>query len=87
MRFWPFKKWDCTERGHQWQVEKRKGYAISYGPGHRRCVADWVEQERDVCRKCDQAEDWKTTHSTCLQGTNMPTSMQTQLDKEGFVRA
>lgn len=88
MRFWPFKKWDCRERGHQDRVEKRQGYATSCGAGWPTyCVAEWVEQERKVCPKCGDTRDWVTVHGHCLQGTSMPTAMARTLEEEGFVRA
>ena len=84
---WPFKKRVCVVVGHRYRLEKRVGYEIN---DHRRrgyCVADDVEQEREICRDCKfSVEGWVTGHSSCIQSLEMDSDRMRKLEREGFIR-
>lgn len=81
---WPFKKRDCATQGHRMRKETRTGYSM--GDYHSNCVADNVEQEREICRDCDATWGWRTTYSSCLQGLSIDTRRYRELEKTGFIQ-
>lgn len=79
---WPWSK-DCVTDGHDWRTETRRGYVASCG--WFRCVADRVEETREVCRRCGEAGPWDRVEQDCIQSLSMPSEMWRTMKRDGFV--